>query len=112
MPLLDLAYDEDSRAYVDMNVFMTDAGRYVEIQGTAEAAPFDRRELDALLALAEGGIAGSSPCRMRRSTRRCPCMPVDAGLLALVQRVGAFHITERGMKRAQAPSKRRSREAT
>jgi ribonuclease PH len=56
LPLLDLAYDEDSQALVDMNVFMTDAGRYVEIQGTAEAAPFDRRELDALLALAEGGI--------------------------------------------------------
>jgi ribonuclease PH len=55
-PLLDLAYDEDSRALVDMNVFMTDAGRYVEVQGTAEAAPFDRRELDMLLALAEGGI--------------------------------------------------------
>ncbi len=55
-PLLDLAYDEDSQALVDMNVFMTDAGRFVEIQGTAEAAPFDRRELDALLALAEGGI--------------------------------------------------------
>ena len=56
MPLLDLAYDEDSQALTDMNVFMTDAGRYVEIQGTAEAAPFDRRELDALLALADGGI--------------------------------------------------------
>ena len=55
--MLDLAYDEDSRAHVDMNVFMTDAGRFVEIQGTAEAAPFDRRDLDALLALAEGGIA-------------------------------------------------------
>lgn len=55
-PLLDLAYDEDSSAHTDMNVFMTDAGKYVEIQGTAEAAPFDRRELDALLALAELGI--------------------------------------------------------
>jgi ribonuclease PH len=54
--LLDLAYDEDSQALVDMNVFMTDAGRFVELQGTAEAAPFDRRELEALLALAEGGI--------------------------------------------------------
>ncbi len=42
------------------------------------------------------------PAELRRSTRRCPCMPVDAGLLALVQRVGAFHITQRGMKRAQA----------
>jgi len=56
LPLLDLSYDEDSQALTDMNVFMTDAGRYVETQGTAEAAPFDRRELDALLALAEGGI--------------------------------------------------------
>jgi ribonuclease PH len=55
-PLLDLAYDEDSRALVDMNVFMTDAGRFVEVQGTAEAAPFDRRELDLLLGLAERGI--------------------------------------------------------
>ena len=55
-PLLDLAYDEDSRALVDMNVFMTDAGRFVELQGTAEAAPFDRRELESLLGLAELGI--------------------------------------------------------
>jgi ribonuclease PH len=55
-PMLDLAYDEDRDAHVDMNVFMTDAGRFVELQGTAEATPFDRRELDALLALAEGGI--------------------------------------------------------
>lgn len=55
-PLLDLAYDEDSQALVDMNVFMTDAGRFVELQGTAEAAPFDWRELDTLLALAESGI--------------------------------------------------------
>jgi ribonuclease PH len=54
--LLDLAYDEDSQALVDMNVFMTDAGRFVELQGTAEAAPFDRRELETLLALAENGI--------------------------------------------------------
>jgi ribonuclease PH len=56
MPLLDLAYEEDSQAHVDMNVFMTDAGRFVELQGTAEAAPFDRRDLDTLLALAEKGI--------------------------------------------------------
>lgn len=54
--LLDLAYDEDSRALVDMNVFMTDAGRFVELQGTAEAAPFDRRELETLLGLADVGI--------------------------------------------------------
>jgi ribonuclease PH len=55
-PLLDLAYDEDSQALVDMNVFMTDSGRFVELQGTAEAAPFDRRDLETMLALAERGI--------------------------------------------------------
>ena len=55
-PMLDLAYEEDSQALVDMNVFMTDAGRFVELQGTAEAAPFDRRDLTTLLALAESGI--------------------------------------------------------
>jgi ribonuclease PH len=55
-PILDLAYDEDSRAHVDMNVFMTDAGRFVELQGTAEAAPFDRQDLDTLLGLAATGI--------------------------------------------------------
>jgi ribonuclease PH len=57
IPMLDLAYDEDSTAHTDMNVFMTDAGKYVELQGTAEAAPFDRAQLDRLLALAENGIA-------------------------------------------------------
>lgn len=56
MPMLDLAYEEDSGAHTDMNVFMTDAGKFVEIQGTAEAAPFSRAELDTLLGLAEGGI--------------------------------------------------------
>jgi ribonuclease PH len=56
VPVLDLAYEEDSQAHVDMNVFMTDAGRFVELQGTAEAMPFDRRDLDALLTLAERGI--------------------------------------------------------
>lgn len=55
--LLDLAYEEDSRADVDMNVFMTDAGKLVEIQGTAEAAPFSRDDLDRLLEVAAGGIA-------------------------------------------------------
>jgi ribonuclease PH len=53
---LDLAYEEDSRAEVDMNVAMTDAGGYVEIQGTAEARPFDRAQLDRMLELAAGGI--------------------------------------------------------
>ena len=55
-PLLDLNYGEDSTADVDMNVVMTGAGEFVEVQGTAEHTPFDRRRLDALLALAESGI--------------------------------------------------------
>jgi ribonuclease PH len=54
--LLDLAYAEDSRAKVDMNVAMTDAGAYVEVQGSAEARPFDRVQLDELLGLAQLGI--------------------------------------------------------
>jgi len=55
-PVLDLPYVEDSVAGVDMNVAMTAAGGFVELQGTAEGAPFDRAQLDVLLALAEGGI--------------------------------------------------------
>jgi ribonuclease PH len=55
-PLLDLDYSEDSRAEVDVNIAMTDAGKFVEIQGTAEGQPFDRRQTDELLTLAERGI--------------------------------------------------------
>jgi ribonuclease PH len=55
-PMLDLAYDEDSRADVDMNVVQTGDGRFIEIQGTAEADPFDRSALGELLHLAETGI--------------------------------------------------------
>ena len=54
--MLDLAYSEDSRAEVDMNVVMTASGNFVEVQGTAEGAPYSRSELDDLLALAGGGI--------------------------------------------------------
>lgn len=53
---LDLPYIEDSAAEVDMNVVMTGAGKFVEVQGTAEGEPFDREQLDALLAIAEKGI--------------------------------------------------------
>ncbi len=53
---LDLTYDEDSRADVDMNVVMTDDGKFVEIQGTAEKEPFDRAQLDELLEIAHKGI--------------------------------------------------------
>ncbi|QPZ39679.1 ribonuclease PH [Paramicrobacterium chengjingii] len=54
-PMLDLAYVEDVRAETDMNVVVTGRGLFVEVQGTAEGAPFDRSELDALLDLATGG---------------------------------------------------------
>lgn len=54
--ILDLAYEEDSIADVDMNVVMTGAGKFVEIQGTAEEVPFDRADLDVFLGLAENGI--------------------------------------------------------
>jgi len=56
VPVLDLPYSEDSRAEVDMNVAMTAAGAFVEVQGTAEGKPFDRPTLDRLLDLADGGI--------------------------------------------------------
>lgn len=56
-PVLDLPYREDVRAATDMNVVATGSGRFVEVQGTAEHAPFERVELDALLDLALAGIA-------------------------------------------------------
>ncbi len=57
VPVLDLDYPEDSSCDTDMNVVMTGSGGIVEVQGTAEGPPFSRAELDALLALAEDGIA-------------------------------------------------------
>ena len=56
MPLLDLDYNEDSSCDTDMNVVMTGAGHFVEVQGTAEGAAFSRKDMDAMLALAEKGI--------------------------------------------------------
>ena len=56
-PLLDLKYDEDSRAEVDMNVVCTGDARFIEVQGTAEGSPFTREQMDQLLALAKKGIA-------------------------------------------------------
>ena len=57
VPCLDLDYAEDSSCDTDMNVVMTGSGGFVEVQGTAEGAPFSRAEMDALLALAGKGIA-------------------------------------------------------
>jgi ribonuclease PH len=56
-PVLDLDYGEDSSCDTDMNVVMTESGGMVEVQGTAEGDPFSRAELNALLELAEQGIA-------------------------------------------------------
>lgn len=55
VPRLDLPYEEDVRAETDMNIVMTGSGKFIEVQGTAEGAAFDRSELDALLALGEKG---------------------------------------------------------
>jgi ribonuclease PH len=55
-PLLDLEYLEDSNAETDMNIVMTEEGKFIEVQGTAEGQAFSRDELNAMLALAEGGI--------------------------------------------------------
>ncbi len=54
--LLDLCYEEDSRAALDFNVVMADDGRFVEVQGTAEAEPFRRQVMDEIVSLAEAGI--------------------------------------------------------
>lgn len=54
--LLDLCYEEDSNAQVDMNIVMTDAGEFVEIQGTGEERPFSKDDMDALIVLGEKGV--------------------------------------------------------
>ena len=56
VPVADFDYDEDHLSDTDMNVVMTDAGKFVELQGTAEGEPFSREDLDALLKLAEDGL--------------------------------------------------------
>ena len=55
-PALDLDYDEDSSADVDMNIVMTGSGKFIEVQGTAEREPFSRGDMEKLLALAKDGI--------------------------------------------------------
>jgi ribonuclease PH len=57
VPMLDLCYEEDVRAETDMNVVCSGDGRFIEVQGTAEGAPFDRALLDSLLNLAVAGSA-------------------------------------------------------
>ena len=57
VPMLDLCYEEDSQADVDMNVAMTGSGQFVEVQATAEHRPFDDAQMAGLLVLARGGVA-------------------------------------------------------
>jgi len=64
-PMLDLCYEEDVAADTDMNVVMTGDGAYVEVQGTAEAEPFDRKQLDTLLDLAATGCAELTAAQRR-----------------------------------------------
>jgi ribonuclease PH len=54
--VLDLCYEEDSNAHVDMNLVMTGAGEFIEVQGTGEEKPFNRKQLDALMSIGEQGI--------------------------------------------------------
>ncbi len=72
-PLLDLKYDEDSRAEVDMNVVCTGDGRFIEVQGTAERKPFTREQMDELLTLAALGIESLVTLQREAITR------VDSG---------------------------------
>ncbi len=76
LPMLDLAYSEDSRAEVDMNVVMTSSGRFVEVQGTAEGMPFSRSELEELLSLAEHGIASLLDAQAAVLAEPPPARPV------------------------------------
>ncbi|MFD8983111.1 ribonuclease PH [Streptomyces sp. NPDC059564] len=72
VPLLDLCYEEDVRAETDMNVVCTGDGRFVEVQGTAEGEPFDRKELNALLDLAAGGCADLEALQLAALERQIP----------------------------------------
>jgi ribonuclease PH len=74
VPMLDLAYSEDVRADTDMNVVMTGRGLFVEVQGTAEAAPFDRDELGTLLDLATAGTT-----RLATLQAEALAAPLDGG---------------------------------
>lgn len=71
-PVLDLDYEEDSAATVDMNVVMTGRGRFVEIQGTGEEATFDQRELGSMLDLARHGIRELTALQQRALGRQWP----------------------------------------
>ena len=129
VPRLDLHYDDDVRAETDMNVVMTGDGRFVEVQGTAEGAPFDRAELDILLDLAGKGcaeltrlqraVAGPTVAERRSSSRpatprswarcggswpsTCPTSRCSASTTSAVRRAGRGPAHLRGQRAAQGP---------
>ncbi|QHA01512.1 ribonuclease PH [Dehalobacter restrictus] len=72
IPVADLAYEEDSKAEVDMNIVMTGSGRFVEIQGTAEGQPFDQEDLNAFLNLGESGIQKLSALQKEALAKELP----------------------------------------
>ena len=90
VPVLDLPYVEDSRAEVDMNVVMTEGGRFVEVQGTAEGLAFTRGELDSMLALAEAGHRRDRRPAARARGRRRP----SAALRLLLATGNAHKVAE------------------
>ena len=122
-PRLDLDYEEDVRAGVDMNVVMSSEGRFVEVQGTGEHGTFDRAELDGLLDLAVGGSASStrrnaarSASERRRSRRPLLLATRSEGKLRelrplfAARGIGVIDLDEAGI--AESTRRRRSRRMT
>ncbi|GIM30519.1 hypothetical protein CPJCM30710_31850 [Clostridium polyendosporum] len=75
--ILDLCYEEDSKAKVDMNVIMTDKGEFIELQGTGEESPFSRRELDELLTLGEKGV--KQVIQAQKDVLKIDCLWIGTG---------------------------------
>ena len=75
--ILDLCYEEDSNAKVDMNIIATDEGEFIEVQGTGEEAPFKREELNELLDLAQKGI--KQMIQIQKDTLKMDCLWIGTG---------------------------------
>ena len=68
--LLDLCYEEDSKADVDMNFVMTGSGKFIEVQGTAESAPFTKKQMERMAEIAQAGHSKSCSKRRKKSSPR------------------------------------------
>jgi ribonuclease PH len=75
--MLDLCYEEDSRAKVDMNIVMTDSGEFIEIQGTGEQSPFSKNDLNELLVLGEKGI--KHMIQVQKESLKMDCLWIGTG---------------------------------